>query len=123
MASKHVHKQLNWTAEDRARHQAIRERFKNRPSVQELIDTQEIAGDFTTQGEYLEMVRAVAVLKQQREAAGLSLAEVSRRSGIDAAALSRLENGRNQNPTLETLGRYARALGKRLTIGVQDEIA
>ncbi|MBL8792585.1 MAG: helix-turn-helix transcriptional regulator [Planctomycetia bacterium] len=53
-------------------------------------------------------------LKKAREAAGLSLAEVQERSGMDKATLSRLENGHTENPTLETLLRYAKAVGKRL---------
>src|SRR5438132_12301873 len=44
--------------------------------------------------------------------AGLTLAEVSRRCGIDQPALSRLENGHNKNPTLDTLWRYAAAVGQ-----------
>ncbi len=55
-------------------------------------------------------------LKRVREAAGLTLAEVSRRCGIDQPALSRLENGHNQNPTLDTLWRYAAAVGRRLVL-------
>ena len=53
-------------------------------------------------------------LRRARERAGLSLAEVTLRSGIDSPALSRLENGLNPNPTLATLARYAQALGKRI---------
>ena len=59
-------------------------------------------------------------LKASREAAGLTLAEVSARCGIDQPALSRLENGHTQNPTLETLWRYAAALGKRLVLSTED---
>jgi transcriptional regulator with XRE-family HTH domain len=50
----------------------------------------------------------------------LSLADVAERSGIDKAALSRLENGVHDNPTVETLARYAAALGKKLTWSLQD---
>ena len=53
----------------------------------------------------------VEEIKRAREAAGLTLAEVSRRCGIDQPALSRLENGHNKNPTLDTLWRYAAAVG------------
>ena len=45
-------------------------------------------------------------IKRAREAARLTLAEVSRRCGIDQPALSRLENGHNKNPPLDTLWRY-----------------
>ena len=40
--------------------------------------------------------------------------------GIDQPALSRLENGHTPNPTLDTLWRYAAALGKRLVLSAQD---
>ena len=48
--------------------------------------------------------------------AGLTLAEVSRRCGIDQPALSRLENGHNQNPTLDTLCRDAASVGRCLVL-------
>jgi DNA-binding XRE family transcriptional regulator len=51
-------------------------------------------------------------LKNARQAAGLTLAAVAKRSGIDKAALSRLENGHHDNPTLETILRYLAAIGK-----------
>jgi transcriptional regulator with XRE-family HTH domain len=46
----------------------------------------------------------------------LSLADVAARSGIDKASLSRLENGLYPNPTMNTLARYARVIGKRLIL-------
>ena len=46
--------------------------------------------------------------------------DVAERSGIDKAALSRLENGVHDNPTVETLMRYATAIGKRLTWKLED---
>src|SRR2546426_12568024 len=59
-------------------------------------------------------------LKASREAAGLTLADVSARCGIDQPALSRLENGHTLNPTLDTLWRYAAAVGKRLVLSTKD---
>src|SRR5260370_1867544 len=59
-------------------------------------------------------------LKVSREAAGLTLADVSARCGIDQPALSRLENGHTPNPTLDTLWRYAAAVGKRLVLSAED---
>jgi len=61
----------------------------------------------------------LAELKQAREAAGLTLAEVSKRCGIDQPALSRLENGHNKNPTLDALWRYAAAVGWRLLLNTE----
>lgn len=67
-----------------------------------------------------ELARALAELKAARVRAGLSLADVAERSGLGRSAISRLENGLVPNPTLETLDRYAAALGKRVTLGVRD---
>ncbi|MBV8128239.1 MAG: helix-turn-helix transcriptional regulator [Planctomycetaceae bacterium] len=107
---------VQWTAEDRARHRAIRAMFRNwHPSPEELIATGE-AANFDLHGEYRELRPFVEEIKRAREAAGLTLAEVSRRCGIDQPALSRLENGHNKNPTLDTLWRYAAAIGRRLVL-------
>jgi transcriptional regulator with XRE-family HTH domain len=59
-------------------------------------------------------------LKEARQAAGLTLAAVSRRCGLDQPALSRLENAHVPNPTVDTLWRYAAALGKRLVLSAVD---
>src|SRR6266849_4225810 len=102
-----------WTPEDRARHKAIREMFKDwHPSPEELIASGE-AVHFHLSGEYRALRPLLEELKQAREAAGLTLADVSARCGIDQPALSRLENGHNKNPTLDTLWRYAAAVGRR----------
>jgi ribosome-binding protein aMBF1 (putative translation factor) len=60
-------------------------------------------------------------LKAAREAKGLSLSELEGRTGMDRSALSKLESGQRANPTLETLVRYAEAVGKRLVISLADE--
>lgn len=103
-------------AEDRARHEAVRGLFRDwRPSPEELIAAGE-AETFDIRGEYRGLRPFVEDLKRAREAAGLTLAEASRRCGIDQPALSRLENGRTKNPTLDTLWRYAAAVGRRLIL-------
>ena len=107
---------VQWTDEDRARHQAIREMFRDwHPSPEELIATGE-GVNFDLHGEYRQLRPFLEELKEAREAAGLTLAEVSARCGIDQPALSRLENGHNANPTLDTLWRYAAAVGRRLVL-------
>jgi len=58
----------------------------------------------------------VAALKNERQRLGLSLADVRERSGLDRSALSRLENGQPENPTVETLLRYAEAVGCQVVI-------
>jgi len=109
-------RKVQWTAEHRGRHRAIRDMFGNwHPSPKELIASGEGAS-FDLHGEYRELRPFVAEIKRTREAAGLTLAEVSRRCGIDQPALSRLENGHNKNPTLDTLWGYAAAVGRRLVL-------
>lgn len=44
---------------------------------------------------------------------------LSKRSGIDKAALSRLETGQNSNPIYATLAAIARALGAELQIVIK----
>ncbi len=103
---------VSLSAEDRARHKAIREKFRDwHPSPEELIASGEGA-NFDLHGEYQELRPFVERIKHAREENGLTLAEVSRRCGIDQPALSRLETGHNRNPTLDTLWRYAAAVGQ-----------
>src|SRR5579871_3945771 len=120
MRKERIFRKIDWTPEDRARHQAIREKLqKERPTMEQLLASGEYVGPIPL-GVYFELRVALHDLKQAREAAGLSLADVAERSGIDKAALSRLENGVHDNPTVETLARYATALGKKLTWSLQD---
>lgn|SRR5436190_22608104 len=109
------------TAKRRATERAIRRQFReHKPTLEELIES----GEYTQpvpQGEYLEFESAVRHLRSARKAAGLSLDAAARRTGIDKAALSRLENGVADNPTINTLNRYAAALGKVLLLKVADE--
>jgi transcriptional regulator with XRE-family HTH domain len=70
-------------------------------------------------GQFLELAALTHGLKARREALGLSLTDVSQRSGLTRAAVSRLENGWNTNPTLDTLYRYALALDAHVTFGYE----
>src|SRR5262249_38654285 len=51
---------------------------------------------------------------------GLSLTDLSERTGLTRAAISRLEKGWNLNPTLETLFRHTEALGVGLKFVVDE---
>lgn len=120
MSNERVHRDMKWTAEDRARHKAIHEQFqKEKPSLQQLVESGEYTAPIS-HAAYLSLAAVLSELKRAREAAGLSLADVAERSGIDKAALSRLENGVHDNPTIDTLTRYATAVGKRLVWSLQD---
>ena len=59
-------------------------------------------------------------LKAAREAKGLSLADVTKLTGMDRSAVSKLETGQRANPTVETLVRYAEAVGKRVAVSLTD---
>jgi transcriptional regulator with XRE-family HTH domain len=59
-------------------------------------------------------------LKDAREAKGLSLADLTELTGMDRSALSKLETGQRLNPTIETLIRYAAAVGKRLVVSLEN---
>jgi DNA-binding XRE family transcriptional regulator len=57
-------------------------------------------------------------LKAAREERGLSLADLTELTGMDRSALSKLETGQRPNPTLETLVRYAEAVGKHIVVSL-----
>ena len=59
-------------------------------------------------------------LKAAREERGLSLSDLTELTGMDRSALSKLETGQRPNPTLETLVRYAEAVGKHLVVSLVD---
>ena len=69
----------------------------------------------------LDQLRGLlAQLKAAREAKGLSLADLTELTGMDRSALSKLETGQRANPTVETIVRYAEAVGKRLVVSLAD---
>ncbi len=109
--------------EDAARFKAIREQFqREKPSLEQLVASGEY-NDPLPMEDHLSIRQAVHALKKAREEAGLSLAEVAERTGIDKSALSRIETGQNMNPTVSTLSRYAHALGKRWKLVLEEDVA
>jgi DNA-binding XRE family transcriptional regulator len=113
-------KTVQWSPQQRADHKAIRDAFRDwHPGPEELIASGAAArlGLNVVHFPAQELLRQ---LKASREAAGLTLGDLSARCGIDQPALSRLENGHTHNPTLDTLWRYAAAAGKRLVLSVED---
>ena len=69
---------------------------------------------------YWDIWQTMEKRKSLRVSSGLSLADMTAQTGMDRAALSRLENGVAVNPTINTLARYAQALGKRVELRVVD---
>ncbi len=110
------------TAKERTRENALREQLqKERPSLEDLVRTGETDPDAVmTMGMYFDVQGALQALKRERERGGLSIAQVAKRSGLDRAVVSRLENGKQDNPTVATLMRYAAALGKRFLWSYED---
>lgn len=68
---------------------------------------------------YAELRACIDRLRMAREAAGLSLNDVSTATGLAAETLSRLESGAATNPTWQTLGRYANAVKCKLSLEVK----
>ena len=53
MTIERVQKKIDWTPEKRLRHKAIRETFKDRPSIDELVACGELSGQPMTLDAYL----------------------------------------------------------------------
>ncbi len=67
-----------------------------------------------------QLQELLTLLKAAREAKGLSLSQMMELTGMDSSSLSKLETGQRANPTVETLVRYAEAVGKRLVVSLAD---
>ena len=97
----------------------IRRRFKSEwPGLQDLLSSGD-ASEVVSQGEFMDLITMLAELKKYRKRKALSLADVAKRCGTDRAAISRLENGVYVNPTVDTLYRYAQAVGDDIGFGVR----
>ena len=107
------------TDEERTRHTKIRELI-----AEELPDLEQRARQrlVLIKKEGTPLRQVLAALRCERERQGLSLADINERTGIDRAALSRLENNEDANPTLSTLDRYAKAVGKQMIVLLSDSV-
>lgn len=105
------------TVDERTRHAQIREQIAGElPEIRKRAKKR--LALLKKEGTPLRQV--LGALRAERERQGLSLADIYERSGIDRAALSRLENNEEANPTLATLERYAEAVGKQLVVLLSD---
>jgi DNA-binding Xre family transcriptional regulator len=117
---KSEHRKVGWTAEDRARHKAAREKFQaEKPGLEDLLASGEYEAPVPLAA-FLAVRQLLREMRQERERQGLSLADLAERTGMDKAALSRLETGRQANPTVDTLLRYASAIGKHIKMTLAD---
>jgi transcriptional regulator with XRE-family HTH domain len=94
----------------RQRAEQTREMLAHKPPPSEILTPQELADAAPF---YFVLRQYIQQLKETREAAGFTLADVSARTGMAVEYLSRLETGAQTNPTWKTLGTYANALGRR----------
>ena len=115
MKAQRIFRASRKTAEERASEVAHREKLqKEKPSLEDLVRTGACDPDAVmTMGMYFDIQKALQALKRERKRGGISIGDVAERSGLDRAVVSRLENGKQDNPTVATLMRYAAAVGKR----------
>jgi transcriptional regulator with XRE-family HTH domain len=111
MTIKRVQRKIERTPEEHARIVALHAKYeRERPGPDELAASGEYEGPVQA-GAYWEVRRVMAELKAERERQGLTLAQLADRSGLDKGAISKLETGRQVNPTVDTLSRIATGLG------------
>jgi DNA-binding phage protein len=105
------------TVEEQERHKRIREQIQEElPDIQQRAQ-QKLAAAMQRG---IAIQHTMAVLKAERMKKGLSLSDMKERTGIERSTLSRLENNAEANPTVNTLMRYADAVGKKVFIVLAD---
>jgi DNA-binding XRE family transcriptional regulator len=113
MTMKRITRGRRLTPEEAAKYKTVRDQI--------AVELPELIARHHERSTALDQVdELVKQLKAAREKKGLSLADVTERSGMDRSALSKLETGQRPNPTVETLVRYAEAVGKRLVVSLSD---
>jgi DNA-binding XRE family transcriptional regulator len=119
VSDKRIHRKIERTPEQQRELEQVREHFqRERPGLDDLLASGD-AAEVVSQGEYLDLRAMLVTLKRHRDRQGLSLADVAQRCGMDRAAISRLENGVYVNPTVDTLYRYAQAVGADIGFSVR----
>lgn len=97
----------------RAAAKATRAKLADKPGIHDLVAAEDLADAAPF---YFELRSTIAALKAAREQAGLTLADIAAKTGLVLETLSRLETGAATNPTWQTLGSYAVAVGCRLSL-------
>ena len=115
MAKRRIHAKIDRTPDEIEELKKIREKYqKEKPGKNDLIQSGDVI-EFVTMGEFVDLQQLVFSLKCRRKRLGFTITKVSEDSSIDKGAISRLEHGQHENPTVATLNRYAKALGTRLS--------
>lgn len=103
------------TDEEAERYQRIREQV-----AAELPDIRRRAKEAKPR---ILLKHVLKKLREERQRQGLSLADITARSDIDRGTLSKLENDEDPNVTMNTLLRYAQAVGKVIMVQLEDSAA
>ena len=123
MALRRVYRKTERTPAELAELRAVREAFqRDRPGPGDLVASGEYDGPFR-HGDVMALLSTLGEIKHERERRGLTLANVSERSGLDKGMLSRLENGKILNPTMASLWKYSRAVGMALRMSAEKVTA
>jgi len=110
---KRITRNRGLTPEEAARYKAVREQV-----AEELPEL--TARHHQRMAALDQLDELLKQLKAAREEKGLSLSDMTELTGMDRSALSKLETGQRPNPTVETLVRYAEAVGKRIVVSLAD---
>ena len=100
------------TDEERAKYGKVREQ------IAEELPEMKRRGQAVKQRISLRQV--LKALREERRRQGMSLQALNERTGIDRGSLSKLENDSDPNVTVNTLMKYAEAVGKTITVQLED---
>jgi ribosome-binding protein aMBF1 (putative translation factor) len=121
MTIKREQRKVERTPEEQARVEALRAKYeREKPGPDQLAACGKYEGPVQAAA-YWEVRRVMAELKAERERQGLTITQLAERCGLDKGAISKLETGRQINPTLDTLSRIATGLGLTLSVLLRSE--
>lgn len=112
--AKHVHRELS--EGERARTRAI---FETEEAHKEEVVAAARARRAIRKKTTVFLKEIFQLLRDERNRQELSLADMMERTGITRGSLSNLENGRQDNPTMETVIRCAEALGVDIKVRLE----
>ena len=118
-ATKRIVRDRPLTKNEVAVDNSVQQKYRGKPGLKSLLES----GDYTEPmptADYVQLTKVMASLKRARGELKISLNELAQRTGIDKAAISKLENGVFDNPTIGTIQRYAQAIGKAIVVSIVD---
>lgn len=102
----------------RKAHQAIRQSLAHQPGKKQLMEAGDIEEPMPLQ-QFLELRSLLHQLKRARELSNLSLSELAEKSGLDRGSIWKLESGKQENPTIDSLVKLSRSLGYQLHFSLE----